>query len=236
MTRRTGRGRRRWLVAGLVLAVLLVVGDRAGEQVAEGALADRLAGELGTRPEVEIGGLPFLTQALRGRYSRIDVRADRVVREGRTLQDVTATLTGVQVSALQAARGEVTAVPVDALAVDALVTYDELERAGGLRDVQLGPDPDGVRVSGRLEVLGRDVDATAAADVQLDGSDGVLRTRRSEGRGGEVTGRLAEALSERLGLRVRVPQLPYDVRLSSLRPGPDGVVVTGGTGPVVLRP
>ena len=55
------------LVALLVLLALLVGADRVAEQVAEGRIADQLRADLSSAPQVEIGGFPFLTQALAGR-------------------------------------------------------------------------------------------------------------------------------------------------------------------------
>ena len=58
------------LVVLLLLVALAVVADRAVEQVAEGVVARQLAAELGTTPSVEVGGFPFLTQAIGGATRR----------------------------------------------------------------------------------------------------------------------------------------------------------------------
>lgn len=60
----------------VLLAVLLVVVDRVADFVAERTAADRLQASqrLDSRPDVSIGGFPFLTQFANGRYE--DVSAD----------------------------------------------------------------------------------------------------------------------------------------------------------------
>lgn len=224
----------KWFVVALVLLGLLVAADRVGEQVAERVLADQLQGELGTRPTVEVEGFPFLTQALRGRYSDIRVSAGSVQRDGLRLQGFTSSLTGARVPLSDAVGGDVAAVPVEGLTASGVVSYDELEALSGDRGLQLSADPEGVRVSGSVRVLGRDVAASAVSAVRLDGSTIVVTASRLEVDGAPVSGPVGRALSGRLDLRLPLPPLPYDVRLVSVRGGPDGVTVTGSARDLVL--
>ena len=63
----------------LLLAGLLVVADRVAVGVAERMIADRVRQEItkqgaqSAEPDVEVGGTPFLTQVLDGRYQRITI-------------------------------------------------------------------------------------------------------------------------------------------------------------------
>ena len=63
-----------------VLAVLavLIAGDRVANAVAQNTLATQLQSELSTptKPEVSIGGFPFVTQVLGGSFSSVQVTAD----------------------------------------------------------------------------------------------------------------------------------------------------------------
>ena len=61
----------------LVLAALLAAADRYLVHLAERTVAEQAqaSADLRTRPTVTIHGFPFLTQAVRGRYARIDVSA-----------------------------------------------------------------------------------------------------------------------------------------------------------------
>lgn len=64
----------------LLLAGLLVVGDRLGEGAAENVAADRLQTELGltTPPTVDLVGVPLLTQLATSRFGRVVIDADDV--------------------------------------------------------------------------------------------------------------------------------------------------------------
>ncbi len=222
------------LVAAVVLLVLLVAADRVAVLVADRALATQLNSQLGTPPSVHVGGFPFLTQAVAGRYDDIEVTAPRVTRSGLVLTDLSASLRGVRVPLSAALGGSVSSVPVDRLSVAAVVPFAGLQsRAKGLTLTQSG---DGVRVSGSLRVLGRDLAASALASVALDGTTLVLRATSIEVDGAPVAGSVASALTGRLDLRIDLSDLPYGVRVTSVRATPAGVAVTGtATGTVLTR-
>ena len=63
------------LVVVLLLVGLAVVADRVALGVAEDRVATELVQEGGLqgRPEVEIAGFPFLTQAIGGRYDDVHI-------------------------------------------------------------------------------------------------------------------------------------------------------------------
>lgn len=225
----------KWLVGLLVLVALLVGADRVAEHVAAGVLADRLQTGLGSRPTVEIYGFPFLTQAVGGSYQRLRVSAPVARREGLSLRDFSATLTGVHVALGDALGGSLSAVPVDRLDAGGLVAYDDLAQLAG-PGLRLAGDPNGVRVTGRVAALGRQVDVSAVSSVALAGNTLVVTAGQLTVGGVAVTGPLAAALRGRLDLRVPLPALPYGVRLASLVAGPQGITVSGGARSVVLRP
>src|SRR5258706_2190528 len=88
---------RRLVIALLVLVGLLVAADFGAAALAESAVSREMRQEIGLTddPSVRINGFPFLTQALSGRYSSIDVDAQRLT-VGRFKQvELTAHLEGV---------------------------------------------------------------------------------------------------------------------------------------------
>lgn len=139
-----GRPRRRgrkvligFLVLLLVLAGLLVVADRVAAGVAERAIADQVRQEIAKQdaqsaaPQVEVGGFPFLTQVLDGRYERIsiqltDVRGDV---QGDAVEvpklDVDARNVTASLDTLRSGRGDVVAESVDGRGT---VTYESLAK------------------------------------------------------------------------------------------------------------
>lgn len=217
----------------LLLLVGLVVADRYGEQVAERRIAEQVAVDLGTEPDVEIDGV-FLLQALRGRYDRILVTADRVRLRDVPVRDFTATLTGVDLPVRTALAGAPDGVPAEQLRSTGLLAWDDLERQVG-GQLQLGAAGDQVRVSGTVAAFGQEAPAEARADVAVDGDALVLRVRALTVSGQSYTGPLPAALGGDTGLRVPVPELPYGLRLASARPQDDGLLVEGVGRDVVLR-
>lgn len=223
---------RKLLVALAVLLVLLVAADRVAVRVADRALASQLDSQLGATPDVHVGGFPFLTQALAGRYRDIDVTAPTATRSGLTLTGLSASLRGVHLPLSAAAGGSVRSVPVDALDVAGVVPYASLEtRARGLSLAQSGG---GVLVSGSIRVLGRDVAASAVSTATLEGTSLSLRASDVRVGGVTATGAVANALKGKLDVRIDLSDLPYGVRLTSVRPTPEGVALTGTAKDVVL--
>jgi hypothetical protein len=130
---------RKLVIAVLVIVVLAVAADFGAAAVAEYTLAQQLRArlELPFDPAVRINGVPFLTQALAGRYSAIDIRATglpvdplRDVAVEATLYDVDAPLSEVTSGNLQS---------VQAVRVDGRVRIKDadLGRAIGIEDLRI---------------------------------------------------------------------------------------------------
>src|SRR5688500_4090506 len=71
---------RRLIIALLVLVGLLVAVDYGAAALAESAVSRQMREQIGLvdDPAVRINGFPFLTQALMGEYSSVDVDATRI--------------------------------------------------------------------------------------------------------------------------------------------------------------
>ena len=218
----------------LLLGLLAVVADRVAEQVAEGVIARQLRADLGTTPSVEIGGFPFLTQALRGRYGEIRVSAETLERGDVAVQDFTATLRGAQVPLSSVLEGSLDEVPVDRLEGGGLVTWAELEAAAGDR-LRLGAAGEQVRITGTVPVLGQEVEAGALADATVQGQDLQLRATEVTVDGQPVSGVLGQAVVGALSVSYPVPELPYGLELRDVDITPEGVVATGVSEGAVLR-
>jgi hypothetical protein len=226
---------RRIVTSLVVLLVLLGVGDRVSVALAERALAERITAEDGVgSASTKVRGFPFLTQAVRGRYDRVDVEARDIDRGGVRVAELDATLTGIQAPLGEVVRGEVTAVPVDDVRATALVTYLDLAHRSGLVGVAIEPLDGEVRVTGRVSVLGQQVTASATSRVTLRG-DAVVVTARSIRVLGQSTPALVGALAGLLDLRVPVGRLPYGLRLTGVRATAGGLVLSAEAHDTVLR-
>ena len=218
--------------------------DRGAAALADRALTRELQREAGLAapPDVDIRGVPFLTQALRGRYERVDVTA-RDVPAGEVqgtevrLQTLTATLRGARVPLSAVLSGTVAAVPVDRVDAEAEVPYDVFARSSGGRRLTVSQDGDRLRVRGQVRVLGRRLSGEAISRLSLD-DDVLLVTPEAFDVGGELADRLVtRALGDRFDLRVDLGDLPYGLRVDDVRVQADGVVVSAvAVGPVLSAP
>ena len=227
------------LVALVVLVGLLLVADRVGARLAAQAIASEVqsASRLTSEPDVDITGFPFLTQAIAGRYDRVEVSAREVPAGELTLARLDATLSGVQVSLTDAVSGSVQRVPVEGVRARALVSYEALALRSGERSLTVAPaDGDRVRVTGSLDVAGRTLSVVAVSRVEVVEGD-LLVTAEEYEVGNETADRLiTRAIGDRLDLRIPVTGLPYDLEVTDVDVQPDGVAVVARTGATVLSP
>jgi hypothetical protein len=217
---------RKLVTALLVLVVLLVVGDRVAVHYVEKSVADRMRedGRLTVTPDVDIRGFPFVTQALRGRYDRVDIHVRDLERNGLTMSRLDVTVRGAKLP-LDKVR-TATDVPVDSLQASGVVTYLELAHESGLAGVTVTPDGDRVKVTGKI--AGAQVTVTSTLTLK---GDRIVVTAQSIG-----AGAVSLPAGGVLDFSVRVPQLPYGLHLDSAKAYPDGVHLTASSGVTVLTP
>lgn len=214
------------LIVVVVLLGLALLVDRVAVGVAEDRVARELAttGGLQGTPEVDITGFPFLTQALGGRYDevRISLDADQLGQPEGTRADVT--LRGVQVPLSAVLAGSVREVPVERIDGTATLSY-ELIATGLGADTTLAREGDDLRITRTVELFGQQVPLTAVGQASIDGGEVVIDVEKAAGAGVELPGYLVGQASDLLDLRYAVPALPFGLRLTSVRPADDGVVV-----------
>lgn len=219
-----------------MLLGLLAVADRGGAALAGRAIAADLQdrGQLGDDPEVTVRGVPFLSQAVRGRYRSIEVRTRDVDGGEVVLRTLTAHLSGARVPLSDAVSGDVTDVPVDRVDAVALVTYAELERSAGDGEITLEPEGQMLRVRGEARVLGQDVAATALSRLSVEEGRLVL-TAESFDVGNDAVGEvLTGALRGQLDLTVDLGALPYDLQVQDVQVRADGLAVRASAADTVL--
>jgi hypothetical protein len=214
------------VVVVLLLLGLAVVADRVAVGVAEGRVAREVAakGGLAGTPDVSIGGFPFLTQAVAGRYDdvRISLTAAELGQPAGTRADIA--LHGVHVPLSSVLSGSVAEVPVDRIAGTATLSYALLSaQLGG--DATVRREGDGLRITKTVELLGQTFPLTAVGTVALDGGALVIDVQRATGAGVDVPEFLVTRVSNLLDLRYAVPALPFGLQLTGVQPGDDGVDV-----------
>jgi hypothetical protein len=228
---------RRLLIALGVVAVLLVAADRLGVVLAQRALAGQIRTELALQqtPQVSIRGIPFLTQALGGRYRDVQVVLPDV--DAGRLQNVKvdASLRGVRAPLLDVLRRQIDEVPVDEISGDLTVDYDDLARASGIAGLRIVREADALRVSGSVQVVGRTVDASAVGRVEVEGNNIVIVAEQAEVEGLDLPPQALRAAARLLSFSVAPTGLPLSLRITGVRMGDEALEVTARSDQAVLR-
>lgn len=174
------RGPIRALVVGIVvvlLVVLLAVADRVADQVVEQRSAESVQSSLGlgSPPQLDITGFPFLTQVVRGRLDLVRLNANDLVvqQQGKTYNFSTARLDLYRVQ-LDADRR-----PLSAGQLKGSVTADwaEASRMLGVEVSHAGTSeqPNRVAVTYRATLFGQEIPVQATAVPRIDQSNGRLK-------------------------------------------------------------
>lgn len=254
------------IVLLVVVVVLLVVADRVGVTIADDQVATQVQNKaesegikLGQKPTADIGGFPFLTQVLAGRYDRIDVHMRDLTTKnsaGRNLTlprlDIRATGVNAPLDTIMNGNGSITADKITGTGVIPFSYVQQLaqQNAGnatinGVKDIKnitvqgkdgkllfgATADIDGqgiipdqsVKISGQAKLtvdkqtLHIDVTSLTTADTKLPSLIQSLLD--------SALNSLAPQLSTTVGLT----GLPYNLTVSSVAVGDDGIDVTAAT-------
>jgi LmeA-like phospholipid-binding len=120
----------RLLFAAVVLVVLAVAADRIGAYVAGRTVAgDLTSSQRLSRPaSVTFAGIPFLTQAIGGRYGTVDLTMEGYhTPSGLVIDRIDATLHGVSAPTGPLLQGRLSRLPVDNAQAVAFVSFPSLE-------------------------------------------------------------------------------------------------------------
>ncbi|MEV0626827.1 DUF2993 domain-containing protein [Nonomuraea wenchangensis] len=210
---------RKLIVFLIVLVILLVAVDRVAAAGVERDLANRIAAaaDLSGTPKVTIEGIPFLTQAVSGRYP--EVRFDLG----------TLTYGGVPVKNLRGAAYDVTAPLADVLQNRADIRAGRLTVSGTLtratidkyapRGVKIGGNGQRLTASGEVTLGANKVKFDAELRVQV--TDGQIRLQAEKIEG--VPAALAQFVSYSIPFK---GELPFDVKVTGVRSVAEGLEFT----------
>jgi hypothetical protein len=229
---------RRLLLVLVVLLALLAVADRVGVVVAQSALASEIESQLSLdqKPDVSIRGIPFLTQAVGGKYKDVRVGLTGVDAGSVKGLGIDARLQGVHLSLSDAIRRRVDRVPVDRISGTLDVPYAELARASGISGLKITRDGDALRLSGSVRVLGRQVEASAVGRVEVNGADIAINAEQAEVAGAPVPQVALDAAARLLSFKVSPRNLPLSLRITAVDVGDTALLVSAVSDDVVLRP
>jgi hypothetical protein len=203
----------------IVVAGILVGTDRLAAWAAGQLVADRIARayQLGQPPEVEVRGVPFLTQWSSGRYEEIDVHLPPVTANRVTVNNLSAQLHGVSARPFATSSADVASATIGEVDAQGVVPYSSIPVPPGF---QLRPEGDRLQLSGSISAAGISVPLTATVAVSVQ--DGVLQLTADQ----VSVPELAPALNQRLRDARRGLQLPLGARLDSIVVTPGGLQVS----------
>lgn len=225
---------RRTVVVLVLLAGLLVVGDRVAAWAAGEEVASRVDDELASNniesapPDADVGGVPFLTQVVSGEYQAVTLSLRDVGSGDVRLPELRLVASGVTapMSTLIEGAGPIHADRVDGTGV---VGYGTIEAHAGLDDLELSAaDADGeVAVRAPVELLGVRVTLVGSATVSAEND--VITVRATELSAEELPPGSAsevERFVQQLSFDIQLPDLPYGLTIESVSPVSAGLEVT----------
>lgn len=254
--RRRGRG---CLITFIVLVVvvlgLLLAADRVGHSVADDKVADQLAQQaesqgitLGKEPTADITGFPFLTQVAADRYDKVVVHLRDLAKDGYSLPKLDVTATGVhaKTSDLLHGRGPVTADRIDGTAtigygyLQKTAQHQMSQQAGvKLQHLTLSNDGSKLAVHARVSLAGRQIKLAGAAKLSLSDRGRTVHVQVLNLKPQGVTlpafaQDIVKKLADQLSTDVKLPDLPYHLRLTTVTPGADGLRASASATHVTL--
>ena len=235
------RGRRvliGFLVLLIVLAGLLVVGDRVAANFAEKAISEQVSQEAqrqgvqSSQPAVDVGGFPFLTQVLAGEYKEIGIvlRDVRGTVDGRDLTvpelDVVARDVKASIQTLRTRQGDVIASTVEGTGTITYASVVELVEQPGL---ELSERDGKLLATAPIELLGQQFTLNGTAELTV--ANGQIQIRFQDVTADGLPNvpaaqQVISGFARNLGINVELPDLPFQLNVQDVQPTPAGLDVT----------
>lgn len=251
---------RKLIIAVLVVVGLAVAADFGAAAAAEYVVAQELRKqlELTSDPSVRINGVPFLTQALGGQYSAIDIQATGLAVNPLRDVAVEATLYDVEAPLAEVISGSLRSVQAARVQGRVRIKDSDLGRAIGIEDLRIqqpsereirqllpaGTPPGGndrapIRVVATTDVLGQRIEVIGIGLIELTGDFARIaivdvRLASDDVGTGSLPRQIRELLRKTLSTDVRPGGLPFAVRPTGVWVETGSVVVAGTANNVSL--
>jgi len=215
------------LILIVVLGIGLVVGDRVAVVLAQNEIGRAIAAEynLPQPPEVDIRGVPFLTQAIDGTYRDIDIRVGDWSGQNISVHDLDVVLTDVSAPLADVLGNRTSNLVAATATATAVVPYDVVQGFAPAGVESISDSPEGLRVTGTFPVAGLSVPATVFVTVApTEAGIEVTPVSVQSAIGGPAIP--LSMLRRTLTFTVPLQQLPLGARLTAIQPAPDGLHAT----------
>jgi hypothetical protein len=239
------------LVLLIVIVLLLVAADRVGHSVADDKLAEQVASQaqskdvkLGVQPTADITGFPFLTQVAAGKYDKILVHMRDVTVQSYAIPKLDITANGVHAKTSDVINGN-GPITADTVSGTATVGWGYVNQAAKeqlnqaqVKDVHLSGQNGALDVRMTVSVLGQDLKLTGTAKPTLSDDGKRLQVSFADLHTTSELPDQAQSILDnvlrQLGLQLRLPSLPYGLKLTDVDAQSDGLQVTAEATDVTL--
>jgi hypothetical protein len=220
-----------------VLAIVLPLVDRVVAMTAERKASEFLSEPFGHPATVRVHAKPFLTQALRGRYTEVEVLGGLRLGE---INDATlvAHLTNAYLSPRELLGGRATELPCERVAGRLVLPYPELARVSRIPGLSLAFEGERLLATAAVPLPGISQLArvTGEAIISLTGTGDVwMQIRGVSVAGIALPSLVLSQLLPTLNVPIPLPPLPYGLRFDGMRPTANGLVVDGSAQAVVFH-
>ena len=219
---RGGRRTRRSLLVVVIIIALLVVLDFASRAVAENIMAAQIQKQgLPKKPDVSIGGFPFLTQVATKNFEHVTISTTNLPEGPVTITKVDVTANGIKLRSYSSGSGTITS-----LSGTALISFASL---GNTLAQQVGPLGSLLNGAGlNLTAAGPD-EVKASLNLLITSGSATWRVTRVSGTELHIglvssNGLPASLLGSIQSVNVQIPKLPLGLTIDSVSVTPNGVV------------
>jgi hypothetical protein len=254
---REGRRRGGKVGIGLLVLLLIVLGvlvvvDRVAANAAEGQIAQQARKELTARqistptdPKVSIGGFPFLTQVLGGKYEKITIEIAQPKINNVQLDklDVVATTVRADAQAVMKGTGDVVA---DKITGTATINWENVRPLLQLAGLPEGIDPSKVELKVAnnqiqlrvpLTINGANFAVTAKGTLVVE--SGAVQVRLDEvgsdaGTAPPLVQNLIKQYQKQLTVRIKIPEMPFKLVINKVESSDAGLLMIASAANVKL--
>ena len=226
------------VVTLLVLALIAVGVDQGARWLTQSAAASRFqtSQHLSSRPSVEIGGFPFLTQLARRRFDHVRIAASGLdlsqTDASLRITSLTADLYGLSVAS------DLSSATTRSGSGQALISYPDLSRFAGATVTWAGAGQNSigrVQAGKTITALGQSFSGTISADPVVSGQNQISFNDPQVTMGG---GAVPQAVTDQFsGLLppLSLKGLPNGLLVRSVSARPEGIVITLTATDVTVR-
>jgi len=247
--KRRGRG---LLITFIVLLIIvggaLVVADRFAASYAEREISDRVAAQVvdqkatSEKPDVTVGGVPFLTQVVKGKYQEIKIQLKNFsgpAGNGKTIKmpllDIRAGDVRAPLDTLRSGNGDIIATTVTGAGT---IDYATVEKLSGQQGVKLAEKDGKLAVTAPVKILNQTVTVTGVADLTVKNNVVSVHFEQVSSPGlpqVPLVQNLLNNYAKQLSVNVQIPALPLKLAVQKVQPTAAGLVVTAGANDVQLN-